>query len=988
MKWKAKWVWIEGEESPKNFWLAVRKTVNVKEDIKEAKLHITADSRYVLWLNGKRLGQGPVRSWPWDLSYDSYCVKSLLRRGQNVISVLVLHYGVSNFQYIANRGGLIAQIDMVTSSGKKIVIGTDRTWEGMPHPSYGRNTARISCQQGWVEQYTAEEEPEGWNILSNEKSGSKTGKWKSLKEIGETGISPWKKLSPRKIPFLTEEPVYPSRILRQRTVKPVNQHFGFDLKPNLLPQDRTCNNIPLCGFAVTILHSPGAIKAKVFCQDGNWHDSPGKLKVNGKKCPWIGMNSFDRVNMRAECSFKRGDNLISWDISGSYHVRQLTFSLDIPFEADLRMPFSSKKGKFIMATLGPVDKDDRKTLEGIQSAAEEDDLRPYKNILRPVSPADEISANIFAETTQVEELKEVPGICNHEYLCVPNENESLIYPAKSGDVEILVDFGKEISGFLEFEIEAERGITLDFNCFEAIQEGKINFTWSLRNVLRYVTKEGGQFYHSVIRRGFRYALLVIRFPGKAKKPLKIKFLRCLLNTYPVTKKGEFVSNDAQLNEIWEMGAYTTRLCMEDTFVDCPAYEQAFWVGDSRNEGAVNHTAFGEYSLTRRCLLLAAGSLKRSPVVESQVPSGWKNILTAWSMLWVLACDEFYQTTGDIEFVRKIYPAISKQNSNFGKMSVNGLISINAWNMLDWVPMDTPGDAIAVTHQNAWYVESLKRSARLANVLGKKKEAEKWLAAAENVKNAINRELWDEKKKAYIDCIRSNGEKSPVISQQTNTIVFLCDCAAARRKGIIKSYIAGCPAGFVKTGSPFMMFFVFEALAKLGSFEKILKLIRKNWGFMLDRDATTCWEMFPGFYSDGRWTRSHCHAWSTAPVYFLSAYQLGIIPEEPGFKKVRIAPKPAGLKWVRGNIPTPRGKVEVSWEKTRGVFKIEVCLPHGVTGRLLLPEFIRKNAKFEISGNHTQSPVFTGKNWQLHLKGKNPRVIVVARTVPEKQQGIL
>jgi len=136
MNWKAKWVWIEGEESPKNFGLAARKVINIEDSLKEAKLHITADSRYVVWLNGKRLGQGPVRSWPWDWSYDTYDVKRALCPGKNVISVLVLHYGVSNFQYIENRAGLLAQLDMINSKGKRFSIGTDRTWRGIPHPSY------------------------------------------------------------------------------------------------------------------------------------------------------------------------------------------------------------------------------------------------------------------------------------------------------------------------------------------------------------------------------------------------------------------------------------------------------------------------------------------------------------------------------------------------------------------------------------------------------------------------------------------------------------------------------------------------------------------------------------------------------------------------------------------------------------------------------------------------------------------------------------
>ena len=46
----------------------------------KAPLRITADSRYVLYVNGQEVGRGPVRSQPRKLHYDSYDVAALLRR--------------------------------------------------------------------------------------------------------------------------------------------------------------------------------------------------------------------------------------------------------------------------------------------------------------------------------------------------------------------------------------------------------------------------------------------------------------------------------------------------------------------------------------------------------------------------------------------------------------------------------------------------------------------------------------------------------------------------------------------------------------------------------------------------------------------------------------------------------------------------------------------------------------------------------------------
>lgn len=64
-------------------------------------------------------------------------------------------------------------------------------------------------------------------------------------------------------------------------------------------------------------------------------------------------------------------------------------------------------------------------------------------------------------------------------------------------------------------------------------------------------------------------------------------------------------------------------------------------------------------------------------MESQVPSGWENILTAWALLWAIACYEHYLFTGDREFLRAIYPAIRQQNETLHTRYINsqGLLEI-------------------------------------------------------------------------------------------------------------------------------------------------------------------------------------------------------------------------------------------------------------------------------------------------------------------------
>jgi hypothetical protein len=264
-------------------------------------------------------------------------------------------------------------------------------------------------------------------------------------------------------------------------------------------------------------------------------------------------------------------------------------------------------------------------------------------------------------------------------------------------------------------------------------------------------------------------------------------------------------------------------------------------------------------------------------------------------------------------------------------------------------MDTP-DRGVVTHQNALLVKALKDTSYISELFNEEEDKKYLLEFAHSLKEAINKYLWDDERKAYIDSIHSDGTRSNVISLQTNTIVYLCDCAEGERKELIERYLLNPQEGFVKIGSPFMSFFYYEAMVKLGRIDKILEDIKKNWGTMLDYGATTCWETFMGFQKD-RPTRSHCHAWSSAPGYFLGAYILGIKPLEPGFKKVLIQPQLCNLRWVKGTVPTPNGKVDVSYREEDTYLDVRVNIPKGVTAEVVFPEDFKK--RLRVNGEYIE-----------------------------------
>lgn len=940
MQWKAQWIWDNSGEHPRNYWLAFRKTFNVPEDYEEANLHITADSRYFLYVNGQFVGWGPVRSWPFEQFYDTYSIKHLLIPGENVIAVLVTHYGISTFQYIEGRGGLLAQLDFLKNGELIQSIGTDSSWKTMEHKGFNRASVRISCQQAWAEIYDANNFPHNWTEPYFDDSH-----WKKAVEIGPVSIHPWTSLIPRDIPFLTNEPVFPKRVISIKEVHPVKTAVAVDLRPNFYPGEYDANLKKHSGYIATIIKAPKTIKGRLIS-----HSVMGRFKLNDKPYQFKDSNWV-------EIELEEGDNFFLMDVSGTFHDPFVNLSFDFSEEIVFKSPVGD--GEFV--TIGPFDKrtvahlgtqedaplNPHPDYEEVWKTAFEAIPSKFANWIKQVSSEHICKNVVFNLCVNKKVIREIGVLPHHHNLVLANESYTEIKPGV-GDVELIIDFGMELSGFWELDIESQAGVIVDLYGFESMHDGFIENTDGLHNTLRYVTREGRQTYRSFVRRGFRYVMLTLR---NLRAPVKIYSLKTYLATYPVAEIGRFQSSDFMLNRIWEISKHTERLCMEDTYVDCPAYEQTFWVGDSRNEALINYMTFGAYPISRRCLKLVPKSLHRSPLPESQVPSGWQNILTAWTLFWMLACKEYYIFTGERDFLEEIYPSLIKTARNF-KQFINdkGLLEIEAWNMLDWAPMDTPNRGV-VTHQNALLVKALRETANIAELLGKDDDKDFLLEFAEELQTAINEHLWNEDKQAYLDCIHIDGTPSKVFSLQTQVMVYLCDCATKERSKIIEDYLLNPPENFVKIGSPFMSFFYFEALAKMNKIEEILENIRKNWGVMLDYDATTCWETFPKAFEwlGQKLTRSHCHAWSSAPAFFLPSYILGVRPLEPGFSKIGIQPNLCDLKWARGCIPSPKGVIEVSYKRQGKVLEADINLPKGCIAEVHFPadlEIILSGKKLE------------------------------------------
>ena len=106
VRWRGNWIWCDppppargmpGMEqavtSRPEVHALFRKTFTLDQVPGRAPARITADSRYLLYLNGQEVFRGPIRSQPRRMYYDLFDLAPYLTQGENTLAVYVCYYG-------------------------------------------------------------------------------------------------------------------------------------------------------------------------------------------------------------------------------------------------------------------------------------------------------------------------------------------------------------------------------------------------------------------------------------------------------------------------------------------------------------------------------------------------------------------------------------------------------------------------------------------------------------------------------------------------------------------------------------------------------------------------------------------------------------------------------------------------------------------------------------------------------------------------------
>lgn len=483
---------------------------------------------------------------------------------------------------------------------------------------------------------------------------------------------------------------------------------------------------------------------------------------------------------------------------------------------------------------------------------------------------------------------------------------------------LTLDFGREIEGRIHLRSAADEPILVSAAYGESEEEALHEPYLGVRSI--YIPPHGEAWGP---KSGFRYVRL--RFLTNAQ----FSAIDADGISYPVEYKGAFNSTDALLNRIWQTGAYTAHLCMQDDIWDGVKRDRARWAGDLNVLSRVISDVFADRNLVEDSYARLVDETKGVRHV---------NEIAGYSALWISGVADFYRHSGDRAFLERVRPGLlsllSTMDRNIGP---DGFFVPQSGEhvFVDWSPglsSDTPEARRATLFE---FLLAYNDAAWLLNDLGDNADALKLKARYEALRANARTKLMDPTTRAF------------GTTWQTNAMAVLSGAAIPEDYPLLWVNVfsnINDVSSYSPAITPYYGSYVLQAIAELGHRAEALAWIRRFWGGMIAEGATSFWESY-----DPRWTRrnfhsalqaddlagyyvSLAHGWSSGPTAWLSEQVLGVRATGAGFSSVTIQPELLGLPWIEGSVPTPTGSIHLRAEKG----KIALDLPAGVIATVLIP----------------------------------------------------
>ena len=421
--------------------------------------------------------------------------------------------------------------------------------------------------------------------------------------------------------------------------------------------------------------------------------------------------------------------------------------------------------------------------------------------------------------------------------------------------------------------------------------------------------------------GFRY-VEVTGYPGKPK----LNSLEGLRLNSAVDEVGSFECSNELLNRIQEMTRWTFLSNILSVQSDCPHRERFAYGGDLAVTIDAFMLNFDMATFYAKAVHDWHDAAFSDGLLTDTAPYvGIQYCGVGWAMIHPQLLYQLYQYYGNLRLLEEQYKTAKRwldlvfSQSN-GHIVQEGLSDHEGLEPAPAAQMVTP-----------LYYQSVRLMTKLASIIGHEKDAERYTALANDIKEAYVRNFLEPGTGKFAPYTQASQSFALYLNlvpseEQAAALDFLLNTILATHKGHLSTGIYGTK-------------FLLDVLSRFGQTEVAYALVNQKsfpgWGYMIENNATTLWEHWA--LSENTYSHNHPMFGSVSEWFYKWLTGIQPHPKAVGFNRTIIRPqKVHDLKWVKAHYNSIRGKIVSEWRSENGRFRLNISLPANTTATVYIP----------------------------------------------------
>ena len=501
------------------------------------------------------------------------------------------------------------------------------------------------------------------------------------------------------------------------------------------------------------------------------------------------------------------------------------------------------------------------------------------------------------------------------------------------------DMGQNFAGWARLKVRGTAGTTVTLRFAEMINPDGAIYTENLRNARStdtYTLRGGGDEVYEphFTFHGFRY-VEVTGYPGK---PGLDAVTGCVI-TADAPVAGTFACSNPMVNKLFSNINWGQMSNFVSIPTDCPQRdERQGWMGDAQ-------IFFRTATYNRD--VSAFFTKWMDDVVDAQLTTGAFSDTSpycghglgtegtpAWGDAGIIVPWRFYEVYGDTLMLAKNYRAMEKW-MDWLKADVPDYIPKNRHNYGDWLNVDQVTAPELVS--TAYWAYDASLMARIASILGRNADAERYEALFHMIRDAFQKEfvspdgrIKGETQTSYLFALAFDLLPADLRQKAAGYLVENIEQRGWHLSTGFLGVLHLCPV-LVQMGYPDVAYRILD------------NDTYPSWGYSIKYGATTIWERWNGwtsengFFEPGMNSFNHYSLGSVGEWLYSGVAGIDLDPAVPAYKRSIIRPVVGGgLTHAEAAYTSLYGKIASGWKLDGDTFRLDVSIPANTIAIISVP----------------------------------------------------